>query len=370
MKKALLTLLLPLLAVSLFAADEALVRGSISGKADFSTMSVYFLNPSGSWDFLTTLPVKPDRKFAYQVKLPKKGIFSMVLQSNAGKHEQLVVLAPGDTVDLVLGGSAQGIYIESVANSPEINLLYQAQVLKSRAGASLNAIQSQMASTGDPTRRQQLTNQYNALMSQYEQNFVKLLSANTDKLSAAFLAYSELGSDPSKYSALFRSIYAKLSPTHGDHVIVKEVYNLYNNPIAVGKEAPNIVIPDRNGNNISLAALKGKVVLVDFWASWCGPCRRENPNVVAAYKKYHDKGFEVFSVSLDTDKARWLEAIAADGLVWSNHGCTFKGWGCPNAAAWRVKSIPNSVLVDRNGKIVAVGLRGAALDEKLAQLLK
>jgi thiol-disulfide isomerase/thioredoxin len=113
-------------------------------------------------------------------------------------------------------------------------------------------------------------------------------------------------------------------------------------------------------------------VLVDFWASWCGPCRQENPNVVKAYNQFKDKGkgFTVFSVSLDEDKDRWTKAIAADGLLWPNHVSDLQKWNNVAAAAYGVQAIPQSFLLDPQGKIIAKNLRGAELVAKLNEVLK
>jgi thiol-disulfide isomerase/thioredoxin len=137
---------------------------------------------------------------------------------------------------------------------------------------------------------------------------------------------------------------------------------------------PGVEMPDfaQNGVDdkpISLKSLRGKVVLVDFWASWCGPCRRENPNVVATYNQYKDKGFEILSVSLDSDKDRWLGAIQQDGLIWKNHVSDLKGWQNGVAAQYAVTSIPQTLLLDREGKLIARNLRGEQLGEALKQLL-
>jgi thiol-disulfide isomerase/thioredoxin len=141
--------------------------------------------------------------------------------------------------------------------------------------------------------------------------------------------------------------------------------------IAIGKMAPEISMPDPSGKVRKLSDLKGKVVLIDFWASWCGPCRRENPNVVAAYNKYNKKGFEVFSVSLDKEANAWKEAIKADGLIWKNHVSDLKFWSSKAAADYGVHSIPFPVLIDKEGKVVAFGnnIRGQMLETNLEQLL-
>jgi peroxiredoxin len=143
-----------------------------------------------------------------------------------------------------------------------------------------------------------------------------------------------------------------------------------NSRYGIGDEAPEIAMADPDGNVRRLSDLRGKVVLIDFWASWCGPCRRENPNVVRAYEQFQSKGFEVFSVSLDQNADRWKAAIAQDGLKWPNHVCDLKGWQNEAARAYGVSSIPHALLVDQEGTIVATHLRGAALSAQLNQLLR
>jgi len=137
----------------------------------------------------------------------------------------------------------------------------------------------------------------------------------------------------------------------------------------VGKPAPDFTLPDVNGKQVSLSSFKGKYVLIDFWASWCKPCRMENPNVVAAYNKFKNKNFTILGVSLDESKEAWLSAIKADNLTWP-HVSDLKQWESMVIPLYQFNGIPYNVLLDPLGNVIAEGLRGADLEAKLAQVIK
>ncbi len=203
----------------------------------------------------------------------------------------------------------------------------------------------------------------------------KFIDENVDNALGLFLAFNKIAqSGPDQYEDS-KALLAKFKPTMSEHIYYKEIEEflkpLEELAIAIaaveeGKFAPDFTLPSNNGNEVTLSSFKGKYVLIDFWASWCQPCRMENPNVVKAYTAYNTKGFEVISISVDNDKAAWAKAIEEDGLTWTQL-IADKDSGV--AQKYAIQSIPSTFLLDKEGKIIAKNLRGSALEEKLAELL-
>jgi peroxiredoxin len=193
--------------------------------------------------------------------------------------------------------------------------------------------------------------------------------ANPSSIIGAWAIAKDMLYDPDL--AMLKKAYTAFSPKVQQSkygIKIKQTIEIAER-LAPGQPAPDFTLNDTAGKPVTLSSFHGKYVLLDFWASWCGPCRRENPNVVAAYEKYKGKNFTILGVSLDDQKEPWLKAIKADGLVW-NQVSDLKGWQSNAAAMYGIKSIPSNFLLDTDGKIIGHNLRGDALEEALAKALK
>jgi peroxiredoxin len=216
---------------------------------------------------------------------------------------------------------------------------------------------------------QKYQNFYNTENQKREQDFKKLILDNKTQLAVLmFIDMFPREQNLELHSEVIKALQSK----YPDNPLVAERYTIETkpaNPTAIGAMAPDLAFSNPEGKILKLSDLRGKVVLLDFWASWCRPCRMENPNVVKDYHKYHEKGFEVFSVSLDKDKNSWLKAIQDDGLIWPNHVSDLKYWSSEAAAIYGVTSIPATFLIGKDGRIIAKNLRGEALGSALEELL-
>lgn len=230
-------------------------------------------------------------------------------------------------------------------------------------------MQAQMAQ--DQEKMQVISEEANSIMADQKAYYEQFLEANATNAVGALMTLSMSQSKPLEE---VKELTSKLEASLPGHKYVEELNEMIEKREKMeagveatkeGNVAPDFTLMSTEGKEVSLSSYKGKYVLVDFWASWCGPCREENPNVVKAYNKYNAKGFEVLSVSVDDDEAKWLEAIKADGLTWTQVRDTEKNVSLD----YNVQQIPTTLLLDKEGVIVAKNLRGAALEQKLAELL-
>ncbi len=252
----------------------------------------------------------------------------------------------------------------------------------------LNSLSAEIDSLKKDKKNDSITNAKIIQLTEDGKGFKSFIIKSIDSISDPVVAMFALGYtrgiDPNELKTVVPNL-AKRFPTHtGVAGIIKQYNEMMvkkeepkvapsSTPAkpgmqAIGNMAPEITMNDVNGKPFSLSSLKGKYVLVDFWASWCGPCRGENPNVVANYNKYKSKNFTILGVSLDEDKAAWLAAIKKDNLTWI-HVSDLKGWANAAAKQYGVESIPYNVLLDPQGKIIASELRDEDLGKKLEEVL-
>lgn len=225
--------------------------------------------------------------------------------------------------------------------------------------------------TNDEETMQALQDEYLALDSKFKEKIVDIIDSTGATLGVLEIMRSGRILDKDKHHELFVKIAEDAKTKLPNSEVAKQFISDVeaSKMLAIGMEAPEIALPNPDGVIVPLSSLRGKYVLVDFWAKWCGPCRKENPNVVKVYNKYHDKGFEVYGVSLDRKKEDWLLAIKQDGLHWTQVS-DLKYWNSEAAKTYNVKSIPFALLLDPDGKIIGKNLRGRALEQKLEEIFK
>lgn len=311
--------------------------------------------------------------FSFKNYVPSIGFYRIkVTEQNFG----MLVMDSTDKINIT--GSLKDLgNTYKVIGSPETALFLEYNDLAKANRFRVDSLQEafKMAMTMvkmDSLRMDSLSNVFegvfNKIIDDYAAKVADKIMQNSG-MFASIMAIQPL--DPEKYTQVFKALDEGLQKKYPGNQSVAMFHDMVSKMVSVksGETAPEINLPDPNGKNIALSSLKGKVVLIDFWASWCAPCRKEMPNVKAAYAKYKSKGFEIYGVSLDRELGAWVDAIKKDGITWPQVS-DLKFWDCIAAKQYNVQSIPFTVLLDKEGRIIAKNLRGPELEAKLAEVLK
>jgi thiol-disulfide isomerase/thioredoxin len=279
-----------------------------------------------------------------------------------------VVLNPNEKIKLdITKAKSPSVEIKGSQENEDLIALYTQYTAYNQEGMDINDKYRKMDPADlTPEVRQQGQDEFSAWQRKGEKMIEDFINNHKGSAATYFAATFVLPETP---PALVDLALNKLKKDAPELVFTKKLEDRLNSlaPLSIGGLAPDIALKNPLGKVVKLSSLRGKVVLIDFWASWCGPCRRENPNVVRMYQKYNSKGFEIYGVSLDNNKGRWQGAIKQDNLTWI-HVSDLKGWNSSAAQAYKVNSIPYTVLLDKSGRIIAKNLRGASLEAKLEQL--
>jgi len=282
-------------------------------------------------------------EFTIKAKIEKSDFYKIRFT-----EEYYVLLIPGPGENIEIEIDATNMFSPKIKGSPASESVYNTYAKMKEFDVEL----------------QELTKKTDEKKKEYIRQYIL---QNLNSLSCLFFI-DNLPLEENK--EIYEKLDASLSKLYPDHPLVKSLHDRVKSKsqLSIGSQAPEIDMPDVKGKNIKLSSLKGKYVLIDFWAAWCGPCRKESPNMVGLYKEFNKKGFEIYSVSLDNNKKDWEDAIKKDGLGNWTHVSDLKYWSNAAAQEYGVDAIPFTVLIDKEGKIIAKGLRGEELKNKLNQI--
>ena len=316
-----------------------------------------------STELIETLELKDGGKFEYQLKLDGPGFYELNLMD-----KKIVRLALYDqNVQIFYDfNDDNSLRIEGSEDSQNMQKIESLMTEYQEKLNELNEAYFEAMSKRDQEAIKNIQNQAMAMETEQGQKVKETLEG----MSGSFAAMAGISLLNLKNEFLF--VDQLVSDLNEKYPNTKMIQNMANQleemrALSIGQVAPEISLPDPEGNMVNLSDLRGKYVLIDFWAAWCRPCRQENPNVVKLYNEYNQKGFEVFGVSLDRTKEAWVKAIEEDQLTWT-HVSDLKYFNSAAAALYQINAIPATYMLDPEGKIIAKDLRGASLENKLREI--
>jgi peroxiredoxin len=350
-------------ALAFFASCKNNGKTSIRGKIANAKDGKLIVIKDDAMTQTDTIDIK-DGKFDYEVQLTEPTPLYLLLQETG---ENVLLFADNSSMEL---NGAINDFKNSKISGGKTHKIFQSYLtdidpmIKKAMGLA-----EQMANAKSEEEANALQAEYSKLDSTETTIMKSFIAKNPTSPVSSFLASSKLSQNvnPAVVQEMYGLLKGEALQTSYGKKLTESFQKL--NLTNVGASAPDFSLATPDGKMIALSSYKGKYVLVDFWASWCKPCREENPNVVKAYQTFHGKGFEVLGVSLDDSKSNWQEAITEDGLSWT-HISDLKGWENQAAKMYGIQSIPSNLLVGPDGKIIAKDLRGAALQAKLSEIYK